>query len=107
MTHRVQRKYIYRIEDGEMVKYDVGDEFEATDQEIELLSDRLEPVEPSDESADVDDLPFDPRELKISDLREFDGEYDQETLGQLHELESAGKDRQTAHDLMERRVTEG
>lgn len=117
MTHRVKHKHVYRLEEGEMVRYDVGDGIEPTEQALELHPDRYEKIqEPSSEPTEPDDsedesdesgqsVPFDPTDLNTRELRNFDGEYDQETLDKLHELEASGKDRQTAHDLMERHAT--
>lgn len=78
--HRVTNKFVQRVEDGERVRYEEGERFEPTEDELRAFGDRLEPVEsePEVEVLTVDevleDAGIDPDDY--DELREHASKYD-------------------------------
>lgn len=129
--YRVTRKEHTRTEDGETVTYEVGDTFEPTDAEIDSFGDKLAKVESDDtsesdssESTDTEeeteesteeseeaeteseysrDYP-DLSELTVNEeLVEYleSNEFSDEEIEELHQVESEGEDRITAHQTID------
>lgn len=75
MRHRVKHKSIRRIEDDEVVVYEVGDEYEPLPAELDAFGDRLEPAEV--ESPDATTVPeTDLDEMGYYELQKLAREYD-------------------------------
>lgn len=126
--YRVKRKRHIRVgEEGERTVFEPGDEIEPTDAELESFSDRFEEVqtvevsssstsegdstEDSDESGeDQSDASESTREypdlseMSVNEeLPEYlqENDFSQAEKNELHDLESSGKDRITAHQRID------
>lgn len=89
-------KPLYRHEET----IELGDRFEATDAELAAFGDRITSVEQSTTRSSASTPPFDPSEFTIKELREKVDGLDDSQRQALIEAEQAGKDRDTAIDVL-------